>query len=407
MSLNQTKQYRLFEEEANHKSINNDEKIKVPEMLNKLQISEEDTKKESKLKQLISSRLKKIEKQKSLLEEDRKLLNKIKALYHKNLPDDLNGLCKDIERFTEKLVKRYKQKSFSEHQRRLLEYLIEDNFDQLLFKKYTSETLDSLIDEYNEYKEKYYGFDEDDSIYEENDDDEFGDSFAKSIEKEMIKHMLENMGVDLEDEFFKDIDLNDPNFQDKFKARFFEYKEKQQETEKHEEKKQQVITTDKEFTKLYKTLVKKVHPDLTTDETERKRREELMKELSMVWKNRDLYQLLVLQSQIEPNNDTSIELNKSQLQQIADNLLEKTKELEQERFVYKKHPENEFYYKNFFGRSERKILLHIENFKKQLKKESKEINNNISKLKTQKTTKEFLKSVDEKLNEEDIFDAWF
>lgn len=404
MSTNHTKQFNLFEEEFENKSSNADEKVEEPVKLNGLQISEEDTKKESKLKQLITSRLKKIEKLKSLFEKDKETLVKIKTLYHKHMPDNINELCKDIEKYTEELIKRYKQKSFSLYQRETLEYLIEENFSELILKEYSNEKLDALFVEYNKLKEEFYDFDDDE--FDEDDDEYdnvFDDEFKENLEIEMMKEMLKNMGLDLDDDLFEGISLSDPDFQTKFKERFFEYAEKQNEAQQTEDKRQKTITTDKEFTKLYKSLVKKVHPDLSTDIAEKNRREELMKELSTVWDRRDYYQLLILQSKIDPDSNGGMELSKTHLELIANDLFENMKELEQERFVFKKNPENDFFFSHLFGKTDRKIKLHIENYKRQIEKERKEITDNILKLKNQKTTKAFLKSVDEKLSEESFF----
>lgn len=404
MSTNHTKQFNLFEEEFENKSSSADKKVEEPVKLNGLQISEEDTKKESKLKQLITSRLKKIEKLKSLFEKDKEILVKIKTLYHKHMPDHVNELCKDIEKYTEELIKRYKQKSFSLYQRETLEYLIEENFSELILKEYSNEKLDALFVEYNKLKEEFYDFDDDE--FDEDDDEYnnvFDDEFKESLEIEMMKEMLKNMGLDLDDDLFEGISLSDPDFQTKFKERFFEYAEKQKEAQQTEDKRQKTITTDKEFTKLYKSLVKKVHPDLSTDIDEKNRREELMKELSTVWDRRDYYQLLILQSKIDPDSNGGMELSKTHLELIANDLFENMKELEQERFVFKKNPENDFFFSHLFGKTDRKIKLHIENYKRQIENERKKVTNNILKLKTQKTTKAFLKSVDENLSEESFF----
>ena len=127
-----------------------------------------------------------------------------------------------------------------------------------------------------------------------------------------------------------------------------------------------------------------------------------MKKLSSVWQNRDYYELLLLQSQIVDDSDVNITLNKNQLKQIADDLLEKKVELEQERYKYRRDPDNEFYF-NFFARSDKKIKKNLENYKQKLKEEKEEVGNNILEVKTQKTTKQFLKSVDEELEDQNPF----
>ena len=416
MSAKRNKQYNLFDEEFENESSVNPKKAEETVMLNELQVSKNDTKKVSKLKHLISSRLKKIEKLKSLLEKDKDSLTKIKTLYHKHMSEDINELCQDIEQYTSKLIKRYKQKSFTMTQRETLEYLIEQNFNELMFNDHSSETLGALIEEYNQLKEEYYGFDDEDEKFEdefdedlEDDfddeiDDEFGKAFADHFGKEIVMQMFEDMGLDVGPDFFKDLNPSDPDFAAKFKERISEFAEQHKTDQETEEKRQKTLTTDKEFTKLYKSLVKKVHPDLSTDLEEKNRREELMKELSTVWDNRDYYQLLILQSKIDPDSNGGLELSDKHLQLIANDLLENMTDLEQERFNFKKNPENDFFFSNFYARSEKKIKSHLEKYKQKTEKEKNEIAENILKLKTQKTTKVFLKSVDEELNELNFFD---
>lgn len=415
-------QYNLFEEgDLKHDQSKASEKVEEPAMLESLQLTGHDTKKESKLKKLISSRLKKIEKLNSLFENDKKTLNKLKDLYHKNLSEDIKDHSKALEDYNEKLIKRYGQKSFPNYQKDLMEYLIEENFEELYFNNYQNENIERLINEYNELKGKYNGFYEED--YDEEDwhdeggdfefeDDEFdnkfeGDEFTDQFAKELITEMLNNMGIEVDDDFFQGLDPRAPDFNDKFQERLYEYSEKQKRTQKAEDKKNKIATTDKEFAKLYKLLVKKVHPDLTTDDVERQRRELLMKELSSVWDKRDYYELMMFQSKIDPELNNGMELNQKQLQKIADDLLEKSRKIEADRFMLKKDPENEFYLQNFYAKSDKKIHSHIEKYALKLRKEKQEINNNIQKLKNQKTAKDFLRATNEKMEEDFYNDFWF
>jgi len=414
MTSNQKKQYSLFEDLPHQEKTNSSSKSEEPVKLNGLKLSKNDTKKESKLKKLISYRLKRIKELNSLYEKDKASVQKIKDLYQENLSSDIENYCEVLQKYNEKLIKRYGQKSFANYQRSLLEYLIEENFDEIYSKGQMNEETNKLIDTYNNLKQKYNGYndvnlEEEDVDWDDEDfdDDEFFNDNDDQFAKQLIKQMLNDIGLEVDDEFFDDLNPNDPNFEDKFQERLFEYTENQKNTEKAEKNRNKVITTDKEFTKLYKSLVKKIHPDLTTDETERQRREVLMKELSLAWEERDYYQLLLLQAEIEPEFNGGMALNKNHLQQIADHLFEKMNEIESQRFVFKRNPDNEFYLKNFFSRSERKILLHIENYKQKLKKEKQDITKNFQKLKNQNTTKAFLKEVDDMLEEEDYGDFWY
>jgi hypothetical protein len=415
-----SKQYNLFGEETAQENAKTPDKIEKPMKLNALKLSKNDTKQESKLKKLISSRLKKIENLNRLFEGDKAKLQNIKDLYAKNLSDEVNKYCKITELYTEKLIKRYSQKSFANYQKDTLEYIIEDNFQKLYSNADHIDSIDALADEYNTLKHKQNGYDEfededdfwaelegDEFENEDDEDDDFVKEMADNFAKELIRGMLNDIGLEVDEDFFEGLNPEDIDFQDKFQERLFEYKEKQDNAEKAEAHKNKVLTTDKDFTKLYKSLVKKIHPDLTTDENERLRREDLMKELSNVWEERDYYKLMILQSKIDPEFNTGVELSKSQLQKVADDLLDKTRSIESERFQFKRAPKNEFYFSNFFASSDRRIVLHMENYKRQLNSEMTEIKNNIEKLKTQKTTKTFLKAINEKMEEDFQNDFWY
>jgi hypothetical protein len=105
-----------------------------------------------------------------------------------------------------------------------------------------------------------------------------------------------------------------------------------------------------------------------------------------------------MQSNIDPDFEDSINLNETHLQQIADDLLTKVNDLEVERYRLKNHPENDFYYRNFYATSDRKMQLFFENYKKKLNKDEKKIISDTTQLKNQKTTKEYLKEVYETSN---------
>lgn len=409
------KPHKLSEEQKSQPSFNSNQQSKEPVKLKSLKLSKYDNKQESRLKKLISSRLKKIEELNRLLDKDKQTLKHIKELFHQQLSDDVNHVCKEKELYTEQLIKRYSQKSFALYQKDTLEFLIEDNFNELFSQDYDHKNLEKLVENYNELKNIQYGFDkeidDDDEFWDESDeseteDDEFVKEMADDFAKNLIKEMLRDAGLDVDESFFEGLDSSDPDFDEKFQKRLYEYSEQQKNTEKIENARKKVISTDKEFAKLYKSLVKKIHPDLTTDDKERERREILMKELSDVWERRDYYQLLILQSKIDPNFNDGLALEKTQLQQIANDLHEKIVEIEAERFQFKKEEGNDFYFDNFFASSDRKILFFMEDYKAKLKAELNDIHENVKNLKTQKSTKVFLRHVSEKMEDDFYNDFW-
>ena len=404
------KQLNFFDSEEPIKEVIQNPEDESPS-LSSLQMSKLDNKKESRLKKFISGRLEKIKKLNELLEKDKQTLDKMKSMYHEKLSDEVQKVSQVKEIYVRQLIKRYAQKSFTLWQRELLEKLIETNIAELMQENYAREITDELIQAYEElfdeyfpkeeskqfFKDDFFEVDEDKNEEDKDIDENFKD-FSKEFEFGMIKMMLENMGIEVDDDFFEGLDPSAEDFQLKLQERILAYTKEREENEKREEKRQKVMTTDKEFTKLYKRLAKKIHPDLTTDEEERKRREKLMQELVVIWENRDYYELLVMQSNIDPDFEDSINLNETHLQQIADDLLTKVNDLEVERYRLKNHPENDFYYRNFYATSDRKMQLFFENYKKKLNKDEKKIISDTTQLKNQKTTKEYLKEVYETSN---------
>ena len=68
--------------------------------------------------------------------------------------------------------------------------------------------------------------------------------------------------------------------------------------------------TDINFQKIYKSLIKLCHPDLSKNSEEKRHNEELTKKLTVVWRNRDYYELLILWLEIDPMNSLNLEINK-------------------------------------------------------------------------------------------------
>lgn len=80
MGKSKNKQYNLFEEEKNQQSPDSSQQPKESVSFKGLKLSKKDSKQESNLKKLISSRLKKIEQLNNLIEKDKQTLHHIKEL---------------------------------------------------------------------------------------------------------------------------------------------------------------------------------------------------------------------------------------------------------------------------------------------------------------------------------------
>lgn len=169
-------------------------------------------------------------------------------------------------------------------------------------------------------------------------------------------------------------------------------------------KKELAQLTDKDFNALYKSLSKRVHPDLEKDSFKKSVKEEIMKQLVEAKENRDLLQLLLIENNL--NNQDGIESTSFDIEKIKrfnNILLEQKISLEQELYRIKFHyQDTSFYYQNFnapkTSTTEKKINAYV----LELKREIITIHLTKEMLNTVKETKEFLRDV-RKAEEEDFF----
>lgn len=418
MSAQKKKQYSLFEE-AKVPQNQQDKKANSTIKVDGLQLRKNDTQKESRLKKLIRSRMEKIEKYKLKHEDDKKALDKMKQWVEADLKEDMNELCHTLANYTRNLLTHYKMKGYSKSHKNILEILIEENFQELNDHLYTPEEFEKLIEEYKELNPSYiideddflaslYGdeddFDEEDFEDDDFDEDDFDEEedqldkdFFNSFGKDLLIEYLQSLGLKADDALFEGLDITNAEDINKFHERLKERYHQQHIEEEKEKKRKRTLSTTKEFTKLYKHLVKKVHPDLTTDEAERKRREHLMKELSTVWEKRDYYQLLLMQAQIDPNYEEDIVIEDLQLKQIADDFLEKMKEVQYQQESFREDPDHDFYFSNFYASTDSKMKKNIKSYKESVQHEIKMHEHHMLQLKSQLTAKRFLKSVDNEM----------
>lgn len=407
------KQLNIFGEEAEQKK-ETQKNNATNNNLFVLKQSKNDNKQEAKQKKLISFRIKKINELEKLIESDYAVLQKIKSLFQKNLSQETNEVNEQKEVLVRKLIKRYEQKSFANWHREIMEKLIEENINDLIADEYERDIIEDLKKTYEELYEAYnFGNEEDDWDDDDWDEDltdeekasldKEMDDIAKELEKNLIIEKLEEMGLEVDDDFFEGLDFSADDFRERLQERIFEFHRKEEEQKSSKKKKEKVLTTDKEFTKLYKNLAKKIHPDLTTDEEERKRREILMQELSAIWERRDYYELLAIQYKIDPEFQSEVNLNETHLKQIAEDLLEKVNELEEQRHELKYHPENRFYFFNFHAKSEKGIMNKLNGYKSFLNEEKKKLEENTKRLDNQKNTKEYLKEIYEDIYDDYLF----
>ncbi|KAA1244736.1 hypothetical protein [Aquimarina sp. RZ0] len=329
---------------------------------------------------VIDKKLKKIEQLKKQISRINNTINTAKKLYDQYIEKEDKKLLELKEQFIIKLYERFNQKAFALWQKEMIESRILNEVNELFSQGYESEKIAEIHEEITR-------------LQSENMDD-----FEKEMMNEMAKEYLKNMGVNIDEENFNFEDFANPEFREKFQQDYSDqqtheyhnfYEQEQQ--QKHREQQQKVKTTDKDFQKLYKTLVKKAHPDLVIDPLEKEKREEWMKKLSSAWEERNYYELLVLQKEIDADSSTEVFLNSGQLEPLIKQLNEEISKLESDKYLLKHHnPDTSFYYESFHARSEKGILKKIMEVKGEIHSEIDAIKQQYTRLKTQKSTKELL-----------------
>lgn len=128
------------------------------------------------------------------------------------------------------------------------------------------------------------------------------------------------------------------------------------------------------FKRLYKTLVKQIHPDVLPFTSEEN--DQYIKALTQAWETKDYYQLLKLNHQIRP--DCEIELSTGDLNAILKQIQHEYEQIQIEIQTVKSSPDYQFYFEQFYNTSDTVIKSKIRTFKVLITDKTKEVRNNIS-----------------------------
>ncbi|WP_103864905.1 hypothetical protein [Aquimarina sp. I32.4] len=345
----------------------------------------ESTTTDNKQAKSIDKKIKKIEQLNKQIKKITDNINVARKLYNEHCKKEEEKLLRSKEQLIIKLYQRYQQKGFAIWQKELIETKLINEIDSLLSSGYESETVVNIQSEISKFKIENMGDNE------------------KEMMNDLTKEFLKDMGVDIDVEDFSFEDLNDPDFIKQFQEKQSEeYRKEYQEfhqtdtEEKHKAQHEKVKTTNNDFHKLYRDLVKKAHPDLVIDPLEKEAREEWMKKLSKAWEERNYYELLLLQKEINRDDSIDIILNSLQIASLVKELNKTINKLEADKYKLKHYdPETSFYYENFNAKSEKGVLKKIVEHKDYVQFQIEEIEDEKSSLKTQKSTKELLVEIRE------------
>lgn len=297
----------------------------------------------------ISKKFERVNKLKAQILEKEKTLEGIKSLYKEHVYRQEHLYCQTKEKFVIVLVEKYFEKGYTNWQRDLLYATIQEEAELLSDMDYSTEILADMLGKAN----KHYL------------------DCASSLEKDMAQAMLEEfMSSQGLNTAGKEFSIDDFASQD-FAKQFAEYRHKEYFEELNEQKTAQTASknshTDIDFQKVYRKLIKLVHPDLFKSEEEKIEKEKLIKRVTLAWENRDYLELLTLKEIIDFDNSIDIAFSATNLKSIVRQLNEKISELEAEKYMISSHlGPNYFYFKNFNAKSEKGIIKKIETYKKDL-----------------------------------------
>ena len=357
------------------------------------------SKNDNKQKINIDNKLKKIEKLKKQLKKINTTIAIAQKLYVEYIKKEEDQLLETTKKLIFKLHERFTQKGFTVWQQELLKNKLLNEINFLVSKGSNSQEISKIQEEIISMEK------------------EMMSDFEKEMMNEMAKEYLRDRGIKIDEDNFNFEDFTNPEFIEQFEKNQYEHYKQEysnnyqnQEERKHIDQHQKVKNTDKDFQKLYKSLVKKAHPDLVIDPTQKEQREEWMKKLSSAWDQRNYYELLLLQKEIDTDSTTEISLNLSQLKPLIKQLNEEISKLEDEKYQLKHFNEDTaYYYETFNARSEKGILKKILAHKDSITHQINDIEKQYSGLKTKKSTKELLKEIREYTNSfsDNIFDFSF
>lgn len=344
----------------------------------------------SKSQKTIQAKIIKIDKLTKQLEATEEKVKKIKLIYNVHITKEQAALDTQKEALIVKLYERFLQKSFSNNQKKTLSYLITEQLNDFIQSGYSSRTIEDIMKHLDQLAlEEYKHFGEEEDL------------------KSAAVQKMREMGLDIDDDFSLS-DIYDEEFIKKQKQHMFEQERSAQREAEEKEKLEKTTHTDKGFYKLYKSLVKKSHPDLVKSPKEKVIREEWMKQLSQAWSDRNYLELLVLEQQITKGS-TIAQLTEEQIKPLIKSLNQKINELEAKRYIITSHdPDTSFYYNNFNARSDKGIVNKINTYKTELIYETSKVKQELEDLATQKLTKAYIAKKERELKERDYFwdDIW-
>ena len=141
---------------------------------------------------------------------------------------------------------------------------------------------------------------------------------------------------------------------------------------------------------------------------EKDEKEKNIKKINAAWETLDYYELILIWMEIDPKNELDIELSEKNCKEIIQNLNDKIKDLEYEKYIItNENPNTAFYYQNFYAKRSKIIYKKIDKFVEQLEESIYDTNLRIDDIKTLASLKRILTIIyDQNQERFDLFDLF-
>jgi hypothetical protein len=327
-----------------------------------------------RLKRNFTSRLEAIPKLKKEIENLHKKIAQLSQLYNKEIKPVADKIDKGQDQALAILDNLYQRKSFTQSEKVSLQEKIIDILNDLTQSGY----------QVDEKYMKYYTI---------------GD--FKNQVKEFFAQMT-GKNIDLDD-FVGPDKMTDEEIKEKYADQLNEDEENTEINEQElSDKNNQHEAFDLHIQKLYKSMAKKIHPDLEMDEKKRKVKEKLMQELTNAKKNQDVFEMITLKLKVDQYYDEQTTIDEQFLHEYAEKLLNQKKALEDEIYLIKNYSGHQSWlYQNFHTTHPKGILNKINAYKEELMNNLQYLEDLIDAGASVKKMKSFLKDEQE---EDDFFE---
>ncbi len=350
-----------------------------------------------------------------LTKKPTKDLSKLQKQFNTNVKkiNDLKGRLIEEKRMIEQITTRIQAEIIpleKNHNEQLVElvYVFDKHYDDPFFKKKEKVKISEFIMDKTVDLIQGLGMDTLKPLYEKYSDQTYDemDAEAEDVTADLMKDLMQSMfGIEIED----DADVSDPQKMQEYVAQKMEEKQLEAEAkkaakpktakqlEKEEKLKQEANKISKAARSIYTDLVKAFHPDREQDETERERKTEIMKLVTQAYEKDDLFELLRLKIELQNADIESLTMADEQLKYYNKILKEQVSELEKNLWEVRMQASNPMTGADLFsqfGGDEKTMKSKFTREINRLKKNTKELEKDISVLRVKENMRKFLKDLD-------------